>query len=211
MRRTLFAFMTTTFVALTLCASTAGATTINFDNLLLGDFGGVIDGVTFLYAPSNPLDAGFSLVVSTSFETSSDPNYLGVQDGANEFFKPGDIVNLIFSAPISFLEVTFIGPSGTPDGAYGLETAGSPAVTSSSANLVVLGSGDEAFTLQLSPGSPFQSASLFSVAGVAPEFSIDDIVTREATNPVPEPATITLMLAPLAGLARSRWRSRRQR
>lgn len=59
MRRTLFAFMTTTFVALTLCASTAGATTINFDNLLLGDFGGVIDGVTFCTPPVTHLMPGF--------------------------------------------------------------------------------------------------------------------------------------------------------
>ena len=205
MRRTLFAFMTTTFVALTLCTSNAGATTIDFDGMNYGDAVGTIDGVTFSLDGSSP-SAGLTLMVSSGFETSSMPNYLGVQGNGSDFFQPGDIVNLLFATSIVALDVTFIGPPGMPDGAYGVST-GATTVSSSSANLIVLGSGDEAFTLHLEPGGGFTSASLFGDAFLAPAFSIDDIVT----NDVPEPATVTLMLAPLVGLARSRWRSRSRR
>ena len=142
-------------------ANAAVISTINFDSLPAGTVVGTIDGVTFSYAPIDSLSSGFPLVVSTGFETSSPANYLGVQDGASEFFQPGDVINLVFGAATSELDVTFIAPSGTPDGAFGIGS-GPDSVFSSSGQMVILPTGDEAFTVHFVSSSSFLSAALFS-------------------------------------------------
>jgi len=202
MKRGIRSLLAALFVATIATAANAGV--INFDGLTPGDVVVTIDGVTFSYSPNDPLDGGFSLGVSTGAETSSMANYLGVQDGSSEFFKPGDLVNLIFAAAISQLDVTFIAPSGTPDGAFGI-SSGPDFVLSSSLQMVLLSTGDEAFTVHFAPSSPFLAATLFSDASSAPLFSIDDITTPS----VPIPGTAWLLaVAALAFVVTRRARRR---
>lgn len=186
MKRGILSLLAALFVAS--IAAVANAGVINFDGLAPGDVVVTIDGVTFSYSPSSSLDSGFPLVVSTGFETSSMDNYLGVQDGSSEFFKPGDIVNLTFAAAISQLDVTFIAPNGTPDGAFGI-SSGPDFVLSSGLQMFVLSTGDEAFNVHFAPSSPFLAATLFSDASAAPAFSIDDITTPS----IPIPGTAWLL------------------
>ena len=192
MKRGILGLLAALLVATVTTSANAGV--INFDGLTPGEVVVTIDGVTFSYSPSNSLDSGFPLVVSTGFETSSMDNYLGVQDGSSEFFKPGDIVNLAFAAAISQLDVTFIASSGTPDGAFGIGS-GSDFVLSSSLQMSVLSTGDEAFTVHFAPSSPFLAATLFSDANVAPDstFSVDDITTP--TVPIPGTAWLLAISA----------------
>ena len=177
---------------------------VDFDAISPGTVVGDLGGVGFLYAPVDVRASGFPLVVSSGFASSSGRRYLGVQDGRSQFFRPGDGLQLTLAAPVDRLAVSFIVPTSAPNGAFGLSAA-STTVTSTSANRVVLPTGDSAYTVHLVSSSPFTSASVFSDASSAPAFSIDDVV-------VPEPESAPLLLGgllALGGLARTRRRPRR--
>ena len=157
---------------------------------------------------------GSNLIVLADLPTSSPDNYLGT-DATGGFF-PGDVLNLVFPDFVSFLDVTFIGPSDTqPDPqnpAFGLQTGSftvdsgsiTPFQVCSSADPLCPGDGafDLAFTLHLAPGTPFKTASIIGLPGAPAGFNVDDI-TFETAN-VPEPGTVALMMGPLLGLVRYR-------
>ena len=214
MTRRVLTFVTATFVALGLCASNAGATTIiNFDNLTPGDVVTNIGGVTFSVDDPLAPSYGANLVVLTGLPTSSPENYLGTDRTGG--FSPGDILNLVFPDFISFLDVTFIGPydsqSDPANPAFALQT-GSFTVDSASVTpfpVCLIGdpscpnpNSDVGFTLHLAPGTPFNTASIIGLPGAPTGFNVDDI-TFESAN-VPEPGTVALMLGPLFGLVRYR-------
>ncbi|MEZ4331952.1 MAG: hypothetical protein R3F35_09355 [Myxococcota bacterium] len=184
--------------------SRAQGIVVDFNAVSPGTVVGDLGGVGFRYAPDDFRSSGFPLVVSSGFASSSGRHYLGVQDGRSQFFQPGDGLALTLAAPVDRLAVSFIVPKTAPDGAFGLSAA-STSVTSTSANRVMLPTGDSAYTVHLVSPSPFTSASVFSDASSAPAFSIDDIV-------VPEPESAPLVVGgvvALGGLARTRTRRRR--
>jgi hypothetical protein len=154
----------------------APITTIHFDNLPEDTVVSTQNGVSFTYLPIDPLASGYPLVVATGYQTSSNKNYLGVQDGRAHSFQSGDRVKLAFSSPIYQLDVTFIAPAGTPDQAFGLLLEPYNVVNFSwRTDMYVLATGDEAFTVHLAWQTPLTEATLISRVGTAPMFSIDDI------------------------------------
>lgn len=176
---------------------------IDFNSLAPGSVVTSVGSVGFAFFPSQSQHSGFPLIVSSGFAASSGGRYLGVQDGRSEFFQPGDRVDLLFGSPVNRVDVSFITPKGAPDGAFILVGGGGIAI-STSGNKVVLPTGDTAITLHLFAPAPTFSVSVIS-NGVAPPFSIDDVV-------VPEPGLGALLAAGLGGvvgLARLRAPGRR--
>lgn len=167
---------------------------VDFNALAPGSVVTSAGGVGFAYGPLQNELSGFPLVVSSGFAASSGARYLGVQDGRSEFFQPGDRVDLAFATPVTRVDVTFIAPKGAADGAFGLRS-GPTSVTSTSANKVVLTTGDTAITLHLTTPVPVLSASAFSNAVTAPRFSLDDVVVPESGLGAMLPAGLVVLVA----------------
>ncbi|MFO0688593.1 MAG: hypothetical protein U0900_07785 [Myxococcota bacterium] len=179
-------------VSMTASIASAQGIVVDFNALSAGSVVTSVSGVGFTYVPFDSDQSGFPLIVSSGFASSSGARYLGVQDGRTEFFQAGDAVNLSFPSAVDRVAVTFVVPGTAPDGAFGLRT-GATTVTSTSANRVVLPTGDSAYTLHLLSASPFSTASAFSSSTTAPRHSLDDVV-------VPEPGVAPLLAAGIAGL-----------
>lgn len=158
--------------------------TTTFDELSPATLVTSLDGIDFTFAPHDPLDAGFPLLVSNAFATLSAGNFLGVQNGTGEFFRPGDAVDLEFAAPRRALEVVFVAHPGTPNGAFGIE-AGLNLSLSSRNRMLVLPTGDEAFAIRFEPSVPFSTVALLSDPALSPAFSIDQIVTTDTCGACP--------------------------
>lgn len=165
---------------------------VDFNSIAAGTVVTSVGGVGFAYVPNEFEQSAFPLIVSSGFASSSGARYLGVQDGRSEFFTPGDAVNLTFGSAVDRVAVAFVVPGVAPNGAFGVRT-GATTVTSTSANRVVLPTGDSAYTVHLLSASPFSTATAFSNATTAPRFSLDDVV-------VPEPGGSVLLTSGLAGL-----------
>lgn len=177
-------------------ASAARAATIDFDSLAPGTAVTTLPGVSFAFS-----DPGFGLIVSTGLETTSAPNYLGVDDGGSELFLPGDVVTLAFASPIGFLSASFVSTAFTPDGAFTLDVGASGSAVSGSPT-AILPSGDEVFALAVSSPTPFSSARLIASDIGVFSFNVDDIVFEPA-RPVPEPGPLLLLLVgAVAGIVR---------
>jgi hypothetical protein len=192
MERGILALLTAMLLVSGVTNAKADGFIVDFNGLSTGTVVSSVGGVGFSYVPHQFESAGYPLVVSTGFASSSGGKYLGVQDGRSEFFQPGDAVGLSLGSAVDHLAVTFIAPSGAPNGAFGLRS-GIDSVTSTAANRVVLSTGDVAVTLHLTLPSAFSNATAFSNASLAPKFSLDDVI-------VPEPTASMLLGAGLAGL-----------
>ena len=188
-RNTLFA---ATLVACFHVAPSARAATIDFDALPSGVAVTTLAGVTF------GSSAGLGLIVSNQFETTSSPNYLGVDDGGSQLFLVGDMITFDFASPIVSISLNVLSTPRTPNGAFvldagvaGNETSGSP--TS------ILAFGTEVFFLSIASSAPFSSASLSGAPAGVFSFNIDDISFKPASV-VPEPSTLLLLLGPALAL-----------
>lgn len=182
--------LTATLVASFHVAPSAQAATINFDELPAGAAVTTLEGVTF------GSTTGLGLIVSNQFETTSSPNYLGVDDGGSQLFLAGDTITFDFASPIVSFSLNVVSTPNTPEGAFVLD-AGVAGNDTSGAPTSILALGTEVFVLTVGSSTPFSSASLSGEPAGVYSFNIDDISYKPATT-VPEPSTLLLLGPALA-------------
>lgn len=183
--------------------------TLDFDGLTAGDTipnGGSVGGITF--TGSIPLD----MIVSDIWSTTSASNYLGLDDGGTEEFIALDEWEMAFASPLQALGMYFISPDALfADDIVLMTSAGTAG--NSDVDFAPLADGGLAYFIGIvSDGSPFTSAQVRYGPHVTDTFfvyNVDDISTVPAAAPVPEPSTLILTSAALAG-AWARRRSRRR-
>jgi len=190
-------------------AATAGdlqPQTVNFDNLpalTLFPSGSGTGGLTFSYALSGtPVP---TLQVDTGFSTTSGSNYLGLNNGNGAFYTgTQDGFTIQFNHPVNAVGLYVIAGGGVAAGDFTL-TLAQGSVSNSGVPDVVFADGSTAFYLGLvSSGSnaSFSSATLSSGTPTSQfyAFNVDDI--SSAVSPVPEPASVWLMVLGLGLLSR---------
>jgi hypothetical protein len=177
--------LTATLVASFHVTPSAQAATINFDNLSAGTAVTTLQGVTF------GSTTGLGLVVSNQFDTTSSPNYLGVDDGGSQLFLAGDTITFDFAAPVVSFNLNVVSTPNTPDAAFVLD-GGVAGSDTSAAPTSMLPSGTEVFLLTVASSTPFSSASLSGEPAGIYSFNIDDISFKPASA-VPEPSTLLLL------------------
>lgn len=164
-------------------AQQLAATTLDFDDLVLGSVVSGIGPVTFT---SN---TGLPLVVSSRFETTSGTNYLGVDDGGFEVFFPGDVIRLEFVMAIRELKAAFVASPNAPGAVFHIE-AGSATADSALVPDFALSDGGEVYSVRLVLARPSTFAELRAdVASDIYSFNVDDIVFA-----VDEPGVFALLL-----------------
>jgi len=153
----------------------ASAAVIDFDDMAAGDTVSVIsaDGIDVSFS-SSVQGLGLQLVVSNVQETTSTPNYLGVDDTFADAFLPSDAISLQFSAPIEELFVSFITTAGIGAAMLELQTPfGS--VTNGAVPDSTLPSGDEVYRLGFTSATPFSTVDLVATGAGLFAFNLDDI------------------------------------
>lgn len=181
-----------TVACMALIAPFVDAGIIDFDGETPGEIVSTLAGVDF----SSNLPGALELIVSTGFDTTSSPNYLGVNDGGDEVFFGGDELYLLFSDPITALSVSFIAVPGVDGRDFSIVTAEGTATGSELPDFVLPDFG-EVFNVSLSLAAPVTSATFASVFTVS-TFNIDDIAFGSAAMAVPEPSTLALVLLPIS-------------
>jgi hypothetical protein len=178
-------------------AAIAGFTsnTANFDDIAANTIipqGGTADGITFNYSV---VGGTGNLMVSSLFDTTSFPNYLGSDDGGTNAFFPGDSITMSFASPINALGMYII-LSGAPAADDFTLSAGSATASSSAVIQQVLPDFGQVLFLGLTDTTGFSSATI-SLNGNAGEiWNLDDVVSATAptsTTPTPEPGTLLLL------------------
>jgi len=171
----------------------APATTLDFDGVPSGSVipnGGSFDGVRFDFS-----DPSFDLAVLTGLDTTSPPNFLGVDDGTpGGSFLPEDVVTLVFPTPVFAVGASFLTPAGILDGVLRVVTP-SGTTHSGLAPSAIFPSGDEEWFVGLIADTPFGRADLTSSFS-ALVHNLDDITYAA----VPEPFSATLVVSGLAGI-----------
>jgi len=172
----------------------APTTTIDFDSTAAGTVitnGSPFAGVVFDYS-----DPTYDLVVLDGLDTTSSPNFLGVDDSTTTgFFFPEDLLTLTFPTPVRAVGGFFVTPAGILDGVLHL-TTGAGTANSGLLPTATLPSGDEAWFVGLIADSPVTTATFTSDFTVL-VYNLDDITYA----PVPEPMSATLVVMGLAGMA----------
>ena len=183
--------------------SSAGLTpsTLNFDSLSAGDTiasGATKGGITFTYD-----FGGVQMMVSDIYDTTSAPNFLGTDDG--DVLQDGDYFDLAF-APSHAIGMFFITADPMFDGDITLTAGGTAAKLSVADAGADVGDGGIPYFLGIiDDASAFTGASITTIGGGYFLYNVDDITT--ATASVPEPGTLLLFTAGLAGLLTLRRRS----
>lgn len=165
-----------------LAGRSAPAVTIDFDKLAPGTVVTTLEGVTFTFN-----DPSFDLVVATGFATTSPDNYLGVDDGLDDLFLPGDVLGMSFDSPLAALSLAVVTSAGTPSGAFELYTPEGSVLNGATPDLL-LGT-DEVYLLSVASAVPFSTAELRSDGAGLFSFNVDDVVTE-----LPEPTTTLLLV-----------------
>jgi hypothetical protein len=190
-------------------AGLGAAQTVDFESVASGTTfasGTGTGGLTFVYTIAGPS----TLQVSSTFDTTSGVNYLGL-DNSDTAFYLGDSVTIEFNRTVHAVGLYVIAGSDAQPGDMQLSVAGG-AIGNGALEDILLGDGGRAFYLGLVEsdiGAGFTSATLSGIASgdAFLAFSADDITS--AVSAVPEPDGWALMLAGLgvtAAVARRRRR-----
>ncbi len=187
------------------------SSTVDFDSATVGDTiasGDTFDDLTFTYALTDFGGGSLTMVVDNTFDTTSPPNYLGLQTDAEQKvnFLTGDAFTVGFAQPVQAFGLNFVtndvlidGDSFSLDG----EGLGQPATLSGPADPSdTLGDGGEVYFLGMVSDQAFNSV-VFSSLDTGLEFTVDDITSAYAV--VPLPSALWLMgagLLSMAGVAR---------
>jgi len=177
---------------------TTPSSMIGFDGVAAGTVipnSHLFDGVGFSFS-----DPTLDLKVLTGFDTTSSPNFLGVDDGSPSGpFLPGDTVNLTFPTPLFALGASFITPAGTPGGVFHVDTPVGSAISGATPS-ATFASGDEVWFVGLISDAGFGTISLTSDAGGFFSYNLDNITHTV----VPEPTAIALVLPAIVAILRRR-------
>lgn len=190
------------------------AHTVDFEGAATGTTfasGTGTDGLTFTYAIAGPS----TLQVSSTFGTTSAPNYLGL-DNPDTAFYLGDSFTINFSTgPVLGVGLYLIAGSDAQAGDLEL-SVGAASVANGAVPDVLVPDG-QAFFLGLVETNPLAAFTSATVRGIIPAgdpnaflaFTADDI-TRAAAGPasIPEPGAAGLLLLGIGLLARLRSRPR---
>lgn len=151
--------------------------------------GGSFDGLTYNFT-AGPLGTLTGGIITNEFNSFSGLSAAGNQSTGQQFFFGGDQVTVVFPAPITAVGVFFNVNLGS--GNYDLISPVGPVVT---------GSGvydTRTFVFDgITSTIPFSSITLASENASLGSYNIPEIEFA----PVPEPATLTLLLTALLGLA----------
>ena len=184
--------------------------TVDFDSVPSGTTfptGSGTGGLTFSYSIAGPS----TLMVSSTFGTTSGSNYLGL-DNPDTAFYLGDSFTIVFDHAVLAVGLYLIAGSDAQAGDMQLSVVAGSVFNSAIADALV--SDGQAFYLGLvesDPGLGFTSATVSGtfIQDAFLAFTADDITSASnERTPVPEPGTWGLMLIGLAALS---VRARRRR
>jgi len=174
-------------------AAFPGATIQNFDGFAAGTILGTVNGVTYDASIGDP-------VVTNAFLPSTAPNELGSTPA--QFFPANESMTFSFASPVSAFGIDF-NTFATANGSYSATTNLGEVVGSFLNPFPGFSTGQ---FLGFSTDLPFTSVTLSATNGFA--YNLDTLrYTTDAS--VPEPMSLWLLGAGLAGLAAYRRRSRR--
>jgi hypothetical protein len=179
-------------------------TTEGFDSFAPGVIsdGQAVGAFTFSYD-----FGGVQLTVSTGFDTTSSPNYLGTDDGG--ILQDGDDLNFSFGAVRAFgLSIISLDP--LLNGDFTLTVNGTVASLLSGAVQQTLGDGSSVWFLGIASddSTSFTTAELQTHGGGgAFLYNLDDFTTAPPNvSAVPEPSSLILLLTGCGALG---WKRRR--
>lgn len=184
--------------------------------------GTAFGNVTLTYNRS-ALSVGLDMIVADQFVTTSGSNYLGVDDGFNQFFFNDDGVTMGFASPVHAVGLFIITPENAAFADDFILSAGGASVGNLSTPDFQLPTGDlfvpfddVHFLGIVDLDASFVTASLTSLDPILGfvTFNLDDIVTasRDQGGPsgVPAPASLALLGLGLVLVAASRNRRARR-
>ena len=164
---------------------------VNFDTFPVGDLisGVELNGITFTYDLG-----GVDLRITSGFQTTSDPNYLGTNDG--DIFQGGDSFVMNFSERAG-VGLYIISADDLFDGDVSLEFGGASVDLIAADVEQDFGLDGRAWFLgiQTDDLSTFTTATLTSPGGPVFLFNADNVVTLKIVA-TPEPAMIGLLGLP---------------
>ena len=185
-------------VSFSTAISGLAATTVNFDSQTAGDgisSGDTLEGITFNY------NLPYDLAVSNNFDTTSNTNYLGIDDFDGQF-EGGDGFSMGFGSPMSAIGLYITSASLIFDGDITLTTNSGLSVDLLATVDAVLSDG-EAYFIGLYTDDVSDAFTSVSFSSFEEQFfyNVDDITYASASSvPVSEPASIFLLSAGLLGL-----------
>lgn len=164
-------------------------TTVDFDSASFGlaiPSGSTFDGITFTYSLADLDDEPLTMVVDDFFDTTSSPNYLGLQTAGGDFvnFISGDSFTMEFAQPVNAVGLNIIANDILlPGDSFSLTLGGlGGLITAPLAPSATLQDGGQVYFLGVASEQAFSSV-VFGSAGTALEFVHDDIIY--AAVPVP--------------------------
>lgn len=180
-------------------AAIAGFTsnTASFDDLAANTVipqGGTADGITFPTYSLGEVPGTGNLMVSSLFDTTSFPNYLGSDDGGTNAFFHGDSITMSFASPINALGMYII--IGGDPSANDFTLSGGSATAFSSTDLQSFPSlNGLVLFLGITSTTDFSSATISMDKNAADYvWNLDDVVSATApTSTTPEPGTLLLL------------------
>ena len=174
-------------------------TTVNFDDASVGDTipsGSAFNGITFSYSLTDLASNPLTMVVDGYFDTTSSPNYLGLQTLGGDFvnFVSGDTFTMNFAQPMNAIGFNIIANDVLLSGdVFSLTVGGLTGMISGPlASSATLTDGGQVYFLGVTSDLPFTSA-VFESNGSGLEFTHDDITFAA----VPLPAAVWLLASGL--------------
>ena len=186
------------------------STTVDFDNASFGQTipsGSTFDGITFTYSLTDLFGDPLTMVVDDFFDTTSSPNYLGLQStvtGDFVNFVSGDSFTMDFAQPVNAVGLNIIANDVLmPGDLFSLSLAVTGIggfITNPLAPSQTLPDGGNVYFLGMTSDQAFSSV-VFGSGGMELEFTHDDITYAV----VPLPAAVWLLgsgLVFIGGMAR---------
>jgi hypothetical protein len=187
-------------------ASGISLTTENYGSGTAGQLianGGLFDGLTYTTTPG-PIGTLTGSIISDQFNSFSGLSLGGSQSGGEQYFFGGDSVTISFASPVTAFGAFFnVNPNS---GTYALSSAVGGIATDSS----VFDTATFVFDGLISD-TAFSSVTLSSTDSSSGSFNIPELLFgSRAVTGVPEPLSLSLFAAGLAGAGALRRRRRRK-